>query len=308
MIEYLTSAFFIISATLASAGVLTSVSLKKKYDTRLFTSLIFFQIFYFIFGFYGIWGQLVVSKMLSPYFETLLFTRISNISLLSAYPFLILTWMMLLSICRDIANRKSKNRYYLLFLIFNFAILPFFGMLIYKFPEFNAFSLLKFFFIALTIIYYTLAGISLLLRKKEIKLFLRKSIIILSSGIFLSMLLLVISAIFVERNIYFVLVFILIYFLNGSFIPLYIRYIAEFSPIILQSSEGISFEDFCLRFEISPRESEIISEICNGLSNQEIADKLFISLQTVKGHTYRIYLKTNIRSRAQLITLVNSFQ
>lgn len=118
MIEYLTSAFFIISATLASAGVLTSVSLRKKYNTKLFTSLIFFQIFYFIFGFYGIWGQVLISRMLSPYFETALFAKISNVSLLSAYPFLILTWMMLLSISREITSRKSENRYYFIFLIF----------------------------------------------------------------------------------------------------------------------------------------------------------------------------------------------
>lgn len=308
MIEYLTSAFFIISATLAFAGVLSSVSLRKKYNTKLFTSLIFFQIFYFIFGFYGIWGQLVVSKMLSPYFERLLFIKISNISLLSAYPFLILTWMMLLSISREIANRKSKSSYYFIFLIFNFAMLPFFGFIIYKFPEFNTFSLLKFFFVILTICYYALAGFSLLLRKNESRLFSSRSIVILSSGIFFSMVLLISTAVFVEKNIYTVLAFILIYFLNGSFIPLYIRYKADFSLLITQSSQGISFEGFCLKFEITSRESDIIHEICNGLSNQEIADKLFISLQTVKGHTYRIYLKTNLRSRAQLITLVNSIQ
>jgi DNA-binding NarL/FixJ family response regulator len=45
-------------------------------------------------------------------------------------------------------------------------------------------------------------------------------------------------------------------------------------------------------------------EICNGLSNQQIADKLFISLQTVKDHSSRIYYKTNCTGRAQLITMV----
>jgi DNA-binding CsgD family transcriptional regulator len=48
-----------------------------------------------------------------------------------------------------------------------------------------------------------------------------------------------------------------------------------------------------------------MQEICAGLSNQQIADKLFISLQTVKDHTSRIYYKTNCSGRAQLIAMVN---
>jgi DNA-binding NarL/FixJ family response regulator len=48
----------------------------------------------------------------------------------------------------------------------------------------------------------------------------------------------------------------------------------------------------------------VIMEICNGLSNKEISDRLYISLQTVKDHTHHIYIKTNVRSRVQLINLV----
>ena len=66
----------------------------------------------------------------------------------------------------------------------------------------------------------------------------------------------------------------------------------------------LSLEDFCRKYDISPRETDIVREICNGLSNKEISDKLFISLQTVKDHTHRIYIKANVRSRVQLITLV----
>ncbi len=66
----------------------------------------------------------------------------------------------------------------------------------------------------------------------------------------------------------------------------------------------ITFDLLCTKHDISPREKDIMREICNGLSNQQIADKLFISLQTVKDHTSRIYYKTNCTGRAQLITMV----
>ena len=71
-----------------------------------------------------------------------------------------------------------------------------------------------------------------------------------------------------------------------------------------QNEETFDFESFCDKFEISKREAEIIREICSGLSNQAIADKLFITLQTVKDHTHRIYTKTGVRNRVHLTNLV----
>ena len=42
-------------------------------------------------------------------------------------------------------------------------------------------------------------------------------------------------------------------------------------------------------------------EIAHGLSNQEIADKLFISLPTVKTHVAHILAKINARDRVQAV-------
>ncbi len=52
---------------------------------------------------------------------------------------------------------------------------------------------------------------------------------------------------------------------------------------------------------LSGREKEVLIEICNGLTNDEIADKLFISAQTVKGHRSNILSKTNCRNSASLV-------
>lgn len=52
---------------------------------------------------------------------------------------------------------------------------------------------------------------------------------------------------------------------------------------------------------LSERESEILLLICRGLSNQEIADKLFISKRTVDKHRANILDKTNSRNTANLV-------
>jgi DNA-binding NarL/FixJ family response regulator len=50
---------------------------------------------------------------------------------------------------------------------------------------------------------------------------------------------------------------------------------------------------------LSPRELEVLALIVDGLSNQEIADKLFISLATAKTHVRNILNKLAVDDRTQ---------
>jgi DNA-binding NarL/FixJ family response regulator len=52
---------------------------------------------------------------------------------------------------------------------------------------------------------------------------------------------------------------------------------------------------------LSDREVEILQLICEGLSNQEIADKLFISKRTVDKHRSNILDKTGTNNTASLV-------
>lgn len=52
---------------------------------------------------------------------------------------------------------------------------------------------------------------------------------------------------------------------------------------------------------LSKREAEILLLVHDGLSNQQIADKLFISENTVKKHISNIFLKLNVERRTEAI-------
>lgn len=52
---------------------------------------------------------------------------------------------------------------------------------------------------------------------------------------------------------------------------------------------------------ISKREYEVLELLAAGLSNQGIADKLFVSLNTVKTHTSNLFLKLDVQRRTQAI-------
>lgn len=53
--------------------------------------------------------------------------------------------------------------------------------------------------------------------------------------------------------------------------------------------------------QISPREKEVLALICNGFTNKEIADKLFISSKTVDRHRTSLLQKTETRNSAHLV-------
>ena len=52
---------------------------------------------------------------------------------------------------------------------------------------------------------------------------------------------------------------------------------------------------------ITPRELEILELIAAGMSNREIAEKLFVSENTVKTHSSRLFTKLDARRRTQVV-------
>lgn len=56
--------------------------------------------------------------------------------------------------------------------------------------------------------------------------------------------------------------------------------------------------------QLTKREREIVQLICDGQSNQEIADEIGSSLATVKQHTHSIFRKLEVTSRSRLIALM----
>ncbi|WP_350284531.1 LuxR C-terminal-related transcriptional regulator [uncultured Croceitalea sp.] len=59
---------------------------------------------------------------------------------------------------------------------------------------------------------------------------------------------------------------------------------------------------------LSNREYEVLLEISKGLSNKEIADKLFVSESTIKTHVSNILVKLDAKRRTQAITRAKELQ
>jgi ATP/maltotriose-dependent transcriptional regulator MalT len=57
---------------------------------------------------------------------------------------------------------------------------------------------------------------------------------------------------------------------------------------------------------ITPRELEILGLIAAGLSNREIADRLFVSENTIKTHSSRLFDKLGARRRTQAVQIAKT--
>jgi DNA-binding CsgD family transcriptional regulator len=299
---------FIFSIAFTASGIVLSTRLRNKYGPDLFSTLLYFQVFIFTFGFYGIWGQIVIRSFLTGIVSPALLERFANISILLGIPFLLFAWLMFIRFAREISGRGRSNWFVLWFLLLNFLILTGLGWLIRENTGIRPDRLIRYYFIGLSFVYTLISSAFIMIPGHSRTTIHKSESRIISLSLFHIMVLQCLALFFFESYPVSGLIFIFLFFAGNSFLPLYLSYGIVLSIFMEMPEKDLTFEDFCKKFEISPRESEIIREICNGLSNKEISDKLFISLQTVKDHTHRIYIKTNARNRVQLINLVKEIK
>jgi len=81
------------------------------------------------------------------------------------------------------------------------------------------------------------------------------------------------------------------------------RLLAAFAPPAASPSSVARHPQSAIVEPLSDRELEILRLIAQGLSNREIAQRLFLAISTVKGHNLKIFGKLQVQSRTEAIAL-----
>ncbi len=300
MISVLFTVTFVLCAGLAAGSMMLAISLRNKNHAGLFSSTLYFLAFYFTFGFYAIWGQVIMVSLMQGVLSEAVIHKANAFLVLLGAPFFLFAFTLLIRMACEATGRR--------FLPVTLGMLSLnivSGVALYFLTRLggtDALTLVQTGFIVLILLNAAMAATLLLLPRKR-PLIGKADRLRLAAGIALFPVVQCILLWLSGRNVAVLAAFMLVFFAGGTFLPVYLRYVADLSAIRPPGSQ-LDLGELCRMFDISAREQDVIREICNGLSNQQIADKLFISLQTVKDHTSRIYYKTNCSSRAMLISMV----
>jgi NarL family two-component system response regulator LiaR len=71
--------------------------------------------------------------------------------------------------------------------------------------------------------------------------------------------------------------------------------------VIIKTSDFVLNEHELNKLGLSKREMEVLQLMATGLSNQEIADRLFVSLNTIKTHSSKVFEKLEVQRRTHAV-------
>jgi DNA-binding CsgD family transcriptional regulator/uncharacterized membrane protein YozB (DUF420 family) len=301
-------------------AILITYKLQKKYRLSYLSTYLYFQIFINVFGIYGILGQLIAKRILQQQVSALqIIETIGHFFAILGIPFLILAWYMFIRLCKELIEKKLSQTFtlsYFFALIFIFlgygSVIILFNLSDYGDEQYAVFSsAISYLYVILEILVLIIA-LSLLFihankikdenKRKAIRIFASLNLIVFCTGIILYL--------FAQRSNTLAAIHLLV-FISGNILPLlswkaYLK--KHFIAPPPQETDTLTWNQFLEEFKISRREEEVIRQLCEGKMNREISDALFISLQTVKDHVYRIYQKTDVKNRVQLINLIQSYK
>jgi len=296
-------------------SIFFSFRLMKRYKVSFTGSFFYYIVFLYIFGTYSLAGAGILEQVLSGMEIDLQVIHSARLyAIFLGIPFLALANFMFLRSITEFFGKKPSTAFIVFYFLILTAVFVFFGVYMVRLTyfdlgDFRDFIVLqRWIFIAFTWATYLFAYLYILFYSSEISdLPAKKHIRIFGAWYLAYMVLCIAPLALTGYHAIFRQVFLLV-FLSWHLIPIlflnvYLNKYQEPESMLPDDFET-SLLAFAEEHDISKRECEVVRLICRGLSNQEISETLFISLQTVKDHTHRIFVKTGVRNRVQLSNMI----
>ncbi len=297
-------------------AVFFTLQMMKRYRASFISSYFYYLVFLYIFGVYGLTGSGLLQYALTRMEAQIRVIHAARFyTLLLGIPFLMLSNFMFVKAVTEFRGSKLPVYVTAVFFTLASALFLLYGILIVRFTRFelgeyqSLITLQRWGFIGfIGIVYLSVSLWGLFTSRRvpdaERRRFFRT--FLLWYLLYTAFSILSFALIPLHSMVPYIFIFL---FLSWHLVPIFFLnlFLEKNHP---ETAAQPDFESrlvlFAEKFEISSRETEVIRLICKGRSNQEISEKLFISLQTVKDHVHRIFLKTGVKNRVQLTNLIRS--
>jgi DNA-binding CsgD family transcriptional regulator len=298
-------------------SIFFSFQLMKRYGTPFVNSYFYYLVFLYIFGTYSLAGSGILEHLLGRMEVDLNVIHSTHLyTLFLGIPFLVLSKFMLLRSTTEFFGKKVPLLFTLPYFIVCTAAFIVFGVFIVRLTYFDQgdYQLLlqfqRWVFFGFMSVTYTGIFLSLLYRSRTKKDHYEKKFIRILGLWYLFFMVAGMTAFaLMELHVIVEHVFFFL-FLSWHLIPILFLhlYLDKYHGKTAEVQVGFEtkLKSFAETYEISKREQEVIQLISKGLSNQEISESLYISLQTVKDHVHRIFVKTGVKNRIQLTNMIRS--
>lgn len=297
-------------------AVFFTLQMMKRYRAPFISSYFYYLVFLYIFGVYGLTGSgLLQYALVRMEAQTRVIHTARFYTLLLGIPFLMLSKFMFLKTVTEFRGSKLPVYVTALFFAVASSLFLLYGILIVRFARFQLgeyqllITMQRWGFIGfMGIVYLTVALWGVVSSRTVPDAEHRRFFRVFLFWYLLYMVFSILSFALIPLHPMVPYIFLCL-FLSWHLIPiLFLNLFLEKNhpEPSAQPDFETSLAVFIDKFEISARETEVIRLICKGRSNQEISEQLFISLQTVKDHIHRIFLKTGVKNRVQLTNLIRS--
>ena len=284
---------FLFCASLTVTGILLLFRLRKKNTSIDIRHLHYAQILFYSYGLYVLWGKLFVEILLAKQSIGMNAEVAIAFNQLMGVPFVFLAFVFF-NFWLKVIN-KSKQVWAFFAGIFVALLLLSTHIIFYEYTLLNDAPQIN------QVLITICASLTILHVLLGIKADAKRIALTLAVALALPVLMALLQMFVLPA--YKILIAVYAFFYS-------IAFTAASSSLFIMNTGGMvqaenKNEEWTTTFGITRREAEVIEKITAGMTNQQIADHLFISLQTVKDHNSRIYQKLDVRNRAQLIRKVH---
>jgi DNA-binding CsgD family transcriptional regulator len=304
---------FVFCLALTVASMLLSRQLLSTYASEFLRQYFYYLAAYNAFAFYGLWGQVLTRALLASIdTDAAVIDVVAGFLPVLGVPFLFVSWVMLLGMACSMFGKTFKTAWHSLHVaVFMLLLLGSWIAVnvLQSGPRTANLGLIEAAaMIGVELLYFSIFLILVVRFGAAAEGDKRRVLLTFSALSFGGFAVRSLLAGLVLVDVRLGPVVLLAFYASNLPPLLYLRANADrvFAPVKAEHASRLGMEHLLDRYSVTKRERQIVQKICLGKTNKEIADELFISLQTVKDHTHRIYSKIGINSRMQLVQMMNA--